>query len=667
MCGIFGVIRQAGSVTRAKLDELVACLAHRGPDHQGGWISSDGRIGLGHRRLSILDLSPQGAQPMRSGSGRYVITYNGEIYNFAALKKELASHGHNFQGGSDTEVILAAFEQWGIDDSLKRVTGMFAFGIWDTQEQQLTIARDRIGEKPLYYGWNGGQFVFGSELAPFQRASSASLEINRDALTQLLRFGFIPVPHSIYRGVFKLPPGTTLKVRCEESQQVPACFSPHADRETPIAPRSFWSLNRIIQERKLPTQALNEAEVLRQFETLLSEVIKQQMVADVPLGAFLSGGVDSSAIVALMQRFATSAVRTFSIGFREREFDEAGYARAVARHLGTDHTELYLGAEDAIGVIEKLPEIYSEPFGDSSQIPTVLVSRLARQDVTVALSGDGGDELLAGYRRYSWARKLWSYTKVVPPDARGVIARLAYAVTPQQWDKVWAILKPFLPSTLKVARPGYRVHKAASFYSARTFSDLYLSLISVWDEAASAVINGQEPTTVYSSRECWPSGVSAREEMLWLDTVSYLPDDILVKVDRAAMAVGLETRIPLLDHRLVEFVWGLPPEARAHQSESKWLLRRLLLKYIPAELIDRPKMGFGVPIGDWLKGPLRDWAEELLSENRLSREGFFDVALVRQKWSQHLKGERNWQYLLWHLLMFQQWYRHTKTSSGKDL
>jgi asparagine synthase (glutamine-hydrolysing) len=391
------------------------------------------------------------------------------------------------------------------------------------------------------------------------------------------------------------------------------------------------------------------------------------MVADVPLGAFLSGGVDSSAIVALMQRFATSSVRTFSIGFREREFDEAGYARAVARHLGTDHTELYLGAEDAIGVIEKLPEIYSEPFGDSSQIPTVLVSRLARQDVTVALSGDGGDELLAGYRRYSWARKLWSYTKVVPPGARGLIAKLAYAVTPQQWDQIWALLKPFLPSTLKVARPGYRVHKAASFYSARTFSDLYLSLISVWDEAASAVINGQEPTTVYSSRECWPSGVSALEEMLWLDTVSYLPDDILVKVDRAAMAVGLETRIPLLDHRLVEFVWGLPTEVRAHQSESKWLLRRLLLKYIPAELIDRPKMGFGVPIGDWLKGPLRDWAEELLSENRLSREGFFYVALVRQKWSQHLKGERNWQYLLWHLLMFQQWYRHTKTNVGKDL
>lgn len=666
MCGIFGVISQAGSITETQLGELVACLAHRGPDHQGVWVNNDGRVGLGHRRLSILDLSPQGAQPMRSGSGRYVITYNGEIYNFAALKSELASQGHNFHGGSDTEVILAAFEQWGIENSLIRLTGMFAFGVWDNQERQLTIARDRIGEKPLYYGWHRGQFLFGSELAPFQRGGASGLEIDRDALTQLLRFGFIPAPHSIYRGIYKLPPGASLKLRCEDSSRVPNGFSPHANHETPLAPQSFWSLSKIVQGRKHPTRVPNDGEVLKQFETLLSEVIRQQMVADVPLGAFLSGGVDSSAIVALMQRFAPRPVRTFSIGFREREFDEAGYARAVARHLGTDHTELYLGAEDAIRVIEKLPEIYSEPFGDSSQIPTVLVSRLAHQDVKVALSGDGGDELLAGYRRYIWARKLWSYTRVVPPGARGIIAKLAHSVTPQQWDHLWAIMKPLLPTALRVARPGYRVHKAASFYSAHTFSDLYLSLVSVWDEAASAVINGDEPLTVYNSRASWPSGISTLEEMLWLDTVSYLPDDILVKVDRAAMAVGLETRIPLLDHRMIEFIWGLPTELRERKGESKWLLRRLLLKYIPAELVERPKMGFGVPIGDWLKGPLKDWAEDLLSENRLRHDGFFDAAIVRQKWSQHLKGERNWQYPLWHLLMFQQWYRHIKISSGKD-
>jgi len=621
---------------------MAAALRHRGPDDQGVWVDPDAGLALSHSRLAILDLSAEGHQPMFSADGRFVIVFNGEIYNFHDLRSDLEKSGHSFRGHSDTEVMLAAIVQWGLEAALKRFVGMFAFGLWDRQERALHLARDRMGEKPLYYGWTDSVFLFGSELKALRAHPRWQGEIDRNALALLMRHNYIPAPHSIYRGIFKLPPGTFLTVAT-------AAVNPGA---LP-APVAFWNMKAVV-EASVPF-AGTEIEAAERFEALLRDAVAKQMVADVPLGAFLSGGVDSSTIVALMQAQSSRPVKTFTIGFREAEFNEANYAKAVANHLGTDHTELYVTPKEAMGVIPRLPEIYDEPFSDGSQIPTFLVSQLARRHVTVSLSGDAGDELFGGYPRYPLAQRIWSRVGWMPRTGRSALSTLLRTLKPQTWDRALGWTSKFASDRVWSERIGDRLHKLADILSADTPDRTYRGLISHWKEPEQLVIGAKEPLTALSDPAQWADLPSFFQRMMYLDTVTYLPDDILVKVDRASMAVSLESRIPLLDHRVVEFAWRVPLAMKIRKGTDKWLLRQVLYKYVPRTLIERPKKGFGVPIDQWLRGPLRDWAENLLNSDRLRREGFLNPRIVTLKWSEHLSGKRNWQYYLWDVLMFQAW------------
>ena len=650
MCGFVGfmgrVASNGPSSDESVLLRMANTIATRGPDDAGYWADSDCRIGLGHRRLSIVDLSPAGHQPMLPDSGRYVIVFNGEIYNHMDCRASLATTGTTlaWRGHSDTETLLAGFDAWGIQATVERCIGMFAFAVWDKTSRTLTMGRDRLGEKPLYYGWQGtGQqatFLFGSELKALKVHPVFSAGIDRNALCLLMRHNYIPAPYSIYQGIAKLEAGCVLTVSLAQPE-------PKIVR--------YWSAATVAVAGCTAPFAGTPTQAVDALEVLLKSAVQQQMMADVPLGAFLSGGIDSSTVVALMQAQSNRPVKTFTIGFNEEGYNEAVHAKAVAKHLGTEHTELYVSPQKALDVIPRLPTLYCEPFSDSSQIPTFLVSQLARQQVTVSLSGDAGDELFCGYNRYLVANRLWQKLSVLPVGSRRLAARGLTALSPSRWNAMLGPVQGLLPASLRLANLGDKLHKAAGVLASGNVDALYLGLVSHWDDPASVVIGGTEPPTLLTGNAPALDGLDDIQRMMALDALTYLPDDILVKVDRAGMGVSLEGRVPFLDHRLVEFAWTLPQSMKLRDGVSKWVLRQVLYRHVPKELIERPKMGFGVPIGDWLRGPLRDWAENLLDDARLQREGYFHPAPIRQKWAEHLSGARNWQYHLWDILMFQAW------------
>jgi asparagine synthase (glutamine-hydrolysing) len=650
MCGITGfldlTLSNSADECRAIVTRMNDCLAHRGPDDEGTWVDREMGIVLGHRRLAIIDLSPEGHQPMVSACGSYIIVYNGEIYNFKSIRKELEQIGvaPNWRGHSDTEVMLAAISHWGLEKALERFNGMFAFALWDRKDRVLYLARDRLGEKPLYYGWMDKVFLFASELKALQVHPAWRGEINREALPLLLRHDYVPAPYSIYKGIHKLMPGTLLSLPLSaKAGEIPE-------------PVAYWSAKAAAEQGTMAPFTGTETEAIDKLDQLLRDAIKLRMEADVPLGTFLSGGIDSSTVVALMQAQSERAVKTFSIGFHEDGYNEAEYAKAVAQHLGTAHTELYVTPEETMAVIPRLPTLWDEPFSDPSQVPTFLVSQLARQHVTVSLSGDGGDELFGGYNRYFWGRRIWKNIGWMPYSLRSLMAKGLISLSPQLFNR-----GPL--HKLKQPQMVDKLQKLAEIVAVDSQEDMYKQLISDWKYPESALLNVKEPLTVVSDKQQWAKLPDLTQWMMYLDLVTYLPDDILVKVDRASMGVSLESRVPLLDHRLVEFAWQLPLSFKIHQNQGKWLLRQVLYRYVPKELIERPKMGFAIPIDKWLRGPLREWAEALLNPARLQREGFFNHAVIQEKWLEHLSGKRNWQYCLWDVLMFQAWLEANSTSS----
>jgi asparagine synthase (glutamine-hydrolysing) len=640
MCGIAGSLdaraQDPADALRHAARLMADTLQHRGPDDSGTWVDETAGLALGFRRLAILDLTQAGAQPMTSVSGRYVLVFNGEIYNHRQLRAELPDVG--FRGHSDTEVMLAAFERWGIAQAPRRFNGMFGFAVWDRQRRVLTLGRDRMGEKPLYYGWVGGRLLFGSELKALRAAPGFAAGIDRDALTLFLRHGYIPAPYSVYQGIRKLPPAHLLEIGPDGAGE----------------PTAYWSAREAAQSGLAAPFTGTEQEARTELHALLRDAVGLRLEADVPLGAFLSGGIDSSLVVALMQEVRSDPVRTFTIGFTEQGYDEAPHAKAVAAHLGTAHTELYVSPDEARSVIPLLPGMYDEPFSDSSQIPTYLVSALARRDVTVSLSGDGGDELFGGYTRYLLLDRLWSRLARVPAPLRRAVSRALLTVPAARWDAVFRAAQPVLPARARQEHPGDKLHKLAGSLGHSRAEDVYLQLVSLWHDPASLVLGASEPPTPLTS----PGAAIDAEPLLramQLDAVTYLPDDILAKVDRAAMAVSLETRVPLLDHRLYEFAWRLPRQLRVQGSTGKRLLRSVLYEYVPRELIERPKMGFGVPIGSWLRGPLRTWGEDLLDERRLRDQGLLDPGPVRAAWQGHVSGAVDEKYRLWAVLVLQAW------------
>lgn len=654
MCGIVGLLGghvpdyDPGSVIPPA---CVRALNHRGPDSWGVWRDPNAGVFLAHTRLAILDVSPAGAQPMHSASGRYVIVFNGEIYNFAQLRDELDLRGRTtpWRGHSDTEVLLAAVEAWGLAEALTRVVGMFAFAIWDAQERCLQLVRDRMGEKPLYYGWIGGAFAFASELKALRALPGFVDEIDRRALASFIRYSYVPAPHSIHRGIYKLPPGTWASI---EVADLP--------RQTLPKPQEYWSaLAAAIDGHANPLEFDSDSAVVSALEDGLRQSIRGQMVADVPLGAFLSGGIDSSVIVALMQAEAADAgvprVKTFSIGFQNAAYNEAKHANAVAKHLGTDHTELYVTPSEALAAVPRIPQLYDEPFADSSQIPTFLVALMAREKVAVALSGDAGDELFGGYNRHLIAADAWKRVLRVAPAVRALAGRAIRSASPEALNRIFDCLTPLLPKRYRLSLPGDKLHKAAELLQHNDGRALYRGLVSQWDPTDVML----SPTDLErESERTWPPLPSLAEQMMFMDLVTYLPDDILVKVDRAAMGVSLESRVPFLDHRVVEFALRLPMRYKIRDGVGKWILREVLRRHVPRSLVERPKMGFAIPLDEWLRGPLRAWAEDLLAPHRLAREGFFQIKPVRMKWDEHLSGRRNWQHHLWNILMFQAWHEH---------
>jgi asparagine synthase (glutamine-hydrolysing) len=619
---------------------MSATLAHRGPDDAGNWSDPNGEVGFGSQRLAIIDVSPLGHQPMTSADGRYTIAYNGEAYNFEAIRAELQAAGRTFRGHSDTEVIVEALSQWGVEATIPRFWGMFAYGIWDAKERQLHLVRDRLGKKPLYYGWQDGTLLFGSELKALRAHPAFHAPVDRDALTAYLRFCYVPSPRSIHVGIHKLPPATWIT------------FGPDRPGELP-EPRSYWDPVAIADAGQRDRSEYTDEEAVDALDTLLGDAVRLRMISDVPLGAFLSGGIDSSTVVALMQAQSSRPVRTFTIGYDNAQYDESVAAKAVAAHLGTDHTELQVTPAEMQAVIPRLPDLYDEPFADASQIPTFLVSELARRSVTVALSGDGGDEVFGGYNRYVTGMRTWKRLSRVPQPARRGAVKVVEGIRPRTWDRAGRIIDKVLPSGRRGFVSGNRVHKLASVLALGSVDEMYTRLVSTWPEPGGLVIGGVEPPLPFKSIR---SGiVEPAERMMLFDLIGYLPDDILAKVDRASMGASLEARAPLLDHRVVEFAWRLPLSQRIRGGEGKWLLRRVLDRHVPKPLIDRPKQGFGIPIDRWLRGPLREWATDLLSESRLKREGYFDPKPITAALQDHLEGRRNVQYPLWVVLMFEAW------------
>lgn len=641
MCGLVGVLSLAnfGSTVEA-LPAMAEAILHRGPDAGGIWSDPGTGIALAHRRLSIVDLSPEGAQPMHSANERYVLSYNGEIYNHNELRAELDSLGvrNQWRGHSDTETLLAAICHWGLKGALEKSIGMFAIALWDRETKSLFLARDRMGEKPLYFGWQGRHFLFGSELASLRRHPAFDAQLDPSSIALMMRHNYIPAPHSVYKGIGKLPPGTILEV-CAANPD--------------LRPQPFWSLSGAVAQGKSNPFTGSPEEAVDALEALLMDSIGKQMKADVPLGGFLSGGIDSSTVVALMQAQSARPIQTFTIGFDEMGYNEAVHAKNVAQHLGTDHTELYITQQDLLRVIPKLPAIFSEPFSDSSQIPTFMVSQLARKHVTVSLSGDGGDELFGGYSRYFTVQSHLQKLGKLPAPLRRAAAGSIRTLSPDQWNRLGWMAGKIAPRYFMKRNLGNMAHKLAIALSGLDSDTVYLQALSHWRSEDQLMPGVAEHATSITQPPSLPN-LDPFERMMALDTVSYLPDDILCKVDRATMAVSLEGRIPMLDHRVVEFAWSLPLSHKVRGGVGKWPLRQVLQRHVPQEIIDRPKMGFGVPIGAWLRGPLRDWAENLLDERRLREQGLFNPQILRGRWQEHLDG-KNWQYHIWDVLMVQAW------------
>lgn len=618
MCGIAGFLdpkQEFSSVAEDVAAKMSQALFMRGPDAGGVWTDRASGIALAHRRLSIVDLSPAGAQPMTSSSGRFVLVFNGEIYNHMELRAELTE---SWRGHSDTETLLAMIEAHGLKATLKKTIGMFAIALWDRRERTLTLARDRVGEKPLYYGWQNGILLFASELKALRCHPAFNAQIDRGVLALFLQQKYIPAPYSIYHGIKKLMPGSLLVIK-DSSQEAQLEY--------------YWSAKTEIETSLASPFQGSATESIDQLEQLIRASVSRQMMADVPLGAFLSGGIDSSTVVGIMQSLSARPVKTFTIGFNEKDFNEAEHAKAVAKHLGTQHEELYVTAADALELIPQLPKVYCEPFADKSQIPTMLLSRMTRKHVTVALSGDGGDELFGGYTRYFESMKWMKKVARVPRELRDVTAVGVRALS--VFDRKW--------------------RQYADLLETRSESEFYQRRVTKWQGAEEVVLGAKIPPTIFSDESQQPKTDSFFHRMMAIDFMSYLPDDIMCKVDRAAMANSLETRIPLLSQDIISFAWSLPLELKTQGGVGKWPLRQVLDRYVPRELIDRPKRGFNVPIPQWLRGELRPWAEELLSEKRLRDEGFFDVAKIRQQWSEHLSGRHNRTESLWSVLMFQAW------------
>ncbi|MBO1531763.1 asparagine synthase (glutamine-hydrolyzing) [Psychrobacter sp. F1192] len=646
MCGLNGFFNtQTAMSAQTVISKMNTAIFSRGPDDGDSWQDEVVGLVLGHRRLAIQDLSAAGAQPMHSACGRYVLVFNGEIYNHLELREQLMTEqkAPNWRGHSDTETMLACFIAWGVEKTLQAMVGMFAIALWDRQQKVLSLAKDRMGEKPLYWGWQGQSLYFGSELKGLKAHPAFKTDINRDAITLLLRHNCIPAPYSIYKGIEKLRPGHFLQL-------------PLTDLKTAqkTQPQAYWRFNDIVEAGLANPFTGSPEQAVDALESALTRSVDGQMLSDMPLGAFLSGGIDSSAVVALMQAQSTLPVKTFTIGFDDKGYNEATHAKAVAKHIGTEHTELYVRPEDALSVIPKLSSIYCEPFSDSSQIPTFLVSQLARQHVSVALSGDGGDELFGGYNRYLMGHQVWNRSRKLPKPLRLSLASAITSLSPKRWDTLFNKFGSVLPERLQLNTLGDKLHKFAGVLDINSEQDFYQRLTSHWQQPDQLVINAQEPKTLINDSS-WPQTDSFQHAMMAMDAQTYMSDDILVKVDRAAMANSLETRVPMLDHRIVELAWRMPLDYKIRNGEGKWLLKQVLFRHVPRELIERPKMGFGIPIYDWLRGPLRDWAEALLDENLLRQQGYFNPEPIRTLWKEHLSGMYNHQYHLWDILMFQAW------------
>lgn len=648
MCGIAGYWSKSDGEVDATA--MASALSHRGPDDSGAWADAEAGVALSHRRLAIIDLSPTGHQPMASPDGRWLLVYNGEIYNHLAIRAELEAEGViAWRGHSDTETLVHGIERWGLEATLQRSVGMFALAVWDRKERKLHLARDRMGEKPLFYGWSRAGLVFGSELKALRAAPGFDNPIDPEVLSLYFRFNYVPAPWSILRHVYKIEPGVIATFDRAALETVPPAPPTANNVSYPgITLQRYWSLSDVVAAGA--NDRMTEADALSRLETRLSDAIRQQAIADVPVGAFLSGGVDSSAIVALMRNVTNAEVKTFTIGFNETGFDEAPYARAVAAHLGTDHHEMYVGAEDVRAVIPDLARIYDEPFADSSQIPTVLLSRLTRQSVTVALSGDAGDELFCGYNRYLVSRRIWDRAARIPEPVRCRLGKALTSVSPSRWDSLTR-----LPAVPSISQLGDKIHKVGRMLQTPLdIADIYRASSEEWA--------GRLPLT---SSARLAAGIdtppalrdTAQEQMMHWDMQSYLPNDILVKVDRAAMSASLETRVPLLDHRVVEQAWATPLKFKMRGGQGKWALRQILYRYVPKEMIERPKAGFAIPIGTWLRGPLREWAEDLLSDSALAEQPALDAAMIRGRWAEHIAGTHDRTGALWGVLMFQAWAR----------
>ena len=648
MCGLVGFWNLGGLPQGAEslAGRMADRIAHRGPDGAGTWLDSEAGLALAHRRLSILDLSDAGRQPMHSHCGRYVIAFNGEIYNHLDLRKRLESQAQApaWRGHSDTETLLACFTAWGVERTLEATVGMFALSLWDRAERVLWLARDRLGEKPLYYGWQGATFLFASEPKALLPHPDFAARISRTAIALLLRYNCIPAPFSIYEGIYKLPPGQLLRVGTSQAS-VPDS----------AVPQPWWTLADVITAGIAEPFTGDVEEAIAETERVLARAVRDQMISDVPLGAFLSGGVDSSTVVALMQAATGQRVRTFTIGFEDSGFDEADHARAVAGHLGTEHHEIRVRAQDALDVVPQLPSSYCEPFADSSQIPTFLVSRLTRQHVTVALSGDGGDEVFGGYNRYLNALDTWQSMRRVPKLGRRIAAATLRAVPAVGWAAVSSLAGAVASSHGALRYAGDKAQKLASVLLVEDVPAFYRQLRTHWPNPDDVVIGAGEQAMPFADADGLVPDATPRHWMMAQDAQSYLPDDILVKVDRAAMANSLETRVPLLDHRVVEAAWRMPLEYKIRDGQGKWLLREVLYRHVPRALVERPKTGFTLPLDSWLRGPLRDWAESLLDPARLAREGFFRPDPIREAWKRHLSGRSSAHYQLWDVLMFQAW------------
>lgn len=648
VCGIAGFVQISQDL---KSDEfaLIAkrmsdAILHRGPDSEGQWVDPSVGVALAFRRLAILDLSPSGKQPMVSHCGRYTMVMNGEIYNYQLLKSEIEKSGkfsYAFRGTSDTEVLLAAMTAWGIEEALRKTNGMFAFAVWDKETRTLTMARDRLGEKPLYYGIHGKTLLFGSELKALKAHPAFRNEIDRDVLTLFFRASYIPQPYSIYRAIKKLPPAHFVEF--------------HSKTGTLSEPKAYWDIKTACENGVKHPFRGSEEDAVHELELLLKDSVKMRMASDVPLGAFLSGGVDSSLTAAMMQDQSETPIQTFTMGFTEKAYDESHFARKVASHLGTHHTERTVTAQDALDVIPLLPTLFDEPFSDSSQIPTYLVSKITREKVTVALSGDGGDELFGGYTRHTWGKTAWKLVDTLPDPVKQVFSSGLNLVPPASWTQFFHTLEPVLPEKFRWTNAGEKFQKLADILKSENPEDLYRTLSSRLNNPTNLVVGAKEPPTLFTNKNAWPEISDFSLKMMYLDLVTYLPDDILAKMDRASMGVSLEARVPFLDHRIVEFAWTLPLEMKIKEGKTKHLLRKLLYKYVPKELIERPKMGFSVPIDSWLKGPLKEWASSLLSPSKIKQEGFLNASLVTEKWNQHLSGERNFQHQIWDILMFEAW------------